>query len=142
VAQPPLTAAISGSPIWSNSTPFDGYLYLGLTLPQDANGQWPTLTFAAQNPPQRLPIWTVVPIVAGVFDQNTKVWQNSTLDPPNTQYVAYWYDLNKRRIFPAIGATPTPFTIATDPYPIALPTLTIPSTSANYPVPDDTDPGV
>lgn len=137
MATSPSTSLLTGTVNWSDGSRFDGYLHLGLVLPQNGDGQWPTTTLAGQLPPQRLPIWTVVPISAGVFDANTKVFYNTSLDPPNSQYVAYWYDLNRRRLFPTTGTPPTPFTIAANPYAISLPTLTIPSTSATLPVPSD-----
>ena len=133
----PQTALLSGTVTWSDGSLFDGWLRLGLVLPQNSDGQWPTTVLAGETSPQRLPIWAEVPISAGAFDANTQILFNSSLNPPNTQYVAYWYDRNNRRLFPASNVNPTPFTISANPYPISIPTLTVPSTSATIPVPVD-----
>lgn len=132
MATPPSTAVLSGSPAWSNGTPFDGWVRLGLVLPTNSDGSWPSAIFGAQTTAQRLPIWIEVPINAGTFNQQTKIWYNSSIDPPNTQYVAYWYDGNNRRLFPATGDSPTPFvvnqfTVTGGTYTISIPMLTVPS---------------
>lgn len=133
----PSKATITGTVSWSNGVLFDGWLLLGIVRPENADGQWPSTVLAGQLAPQRLPIWLEIPISAGVIDTATKVFFNSSIEPPNTQYVAFWYDRNKRRLFPATGVAPTPFTISTDPYAITVPTLTIPSTSATLPTPSE-----
>jgi hypothetical protein len=137
----PPKASLTGSPLWSDGTPFDGYVLLGLVMPQNADGQWPTLALEGVFPPVSLPIWTQIPISAGVFDPNSFVWLNTSVSPGHTQYVAYWYDLNKRRIFPATGTPPTPFTITTTAFAINIPTLTTPATSATLPTPVDSATG-
>ena len=137
----PPKAILSGTAAWTDGTPFDGYLHLGLVLPQNSDGQWPTVTLAGLPSPQRLPIWTVVPIVGGIYDNQTKVWQNKGMTPPGTQYVAYWYDLSRRRLFPPTGTSPTPFSINSTAFTMPTPTLTAP-TSGTVPVPDDSNPGI
>ncbi len=135
----PAKAALTGTVTWSDSTPFDGYLLLGLVLPRNGDGQWVTVVMEGVFPTTSLPIWNVVPISAGQFDPNTFVWLNTSLTPENTQYVAYWYDLNNRRIYPSLlgGPPVTPFTITTAPYAISVPSLDPPSTASQYPVPQD-----
>lgn len=134
----PSTAVLTGNVTWSDATPFDGYLLLGLVMPTNADGIWPTVTVGGGNvPPLRLPIWTMIPINAGVFDSNTKILFNSSISPDSTQYVAYWYDLNKRRIFPATGSNPTPFVISSASFAPSIPSLTVPATSGVIPAPSD-----
>jgi hypothetical protein len=137
VATVPSRAPLSGTVSWSDSSAFDGYVMLGLVLPQNSDGIWPTVGIEGVFPPQRIPIWTVVPISNGSFDVNTYVFYNTSITPPGTQYVAYWYDLNKRRIFPATGNAPAQFSVTTSPLAIAIPTLTIPTNSGVVPVPAD-----
>lgn len=134
----PAFALLTGTVTWSDLTLFDGYVLLGLVLPSNSDGIWPSVSVNGGNvPPIRLPIWTQVPIAAGVFDQNSKIYFNSAITPDSTQYVAYWYDLNKRRISPATGSNPTPFTVNTGAYAIAIPTLTVPANSGVIPTPSD-----
>lgn len=109
----PQTVTLTGTITWSDGTLFDGYVLLGLGLPSNATDVWPSLAVGAGKYPMlRLPIWTVVPIRQGVFDPNTKVFVNTSIDPPNSKYGAYWFDNNKRRIYPAAGVTAAPFTIS------------------------------
>lgn len=133
----PSYATLSGTVTWSDGTLFDGYLYLGLVMPANSDGVWPTATLSGQGSPQRLPIWTVVPVMSGVFNPQTRVLYNNSLTPPHTQYVAYWYDLNMRRVAPGPTAITVPFSINVSPYVISIPTLTSPSTSNTIPVTGD-----
>lgn len=142
MATTPNTAKLTGSVTWSDGSPFDGWLLLGLVLPENADGQWPTTVLNGATIQQRLPLWAKIPITAGAFDSQTSILYNTSVEPPASRYVAYWYDKNHRRIFPATGVPPTPFTISANPYAIALPTLTAPSNSATLPVPTETTLGV
>lgn len=132
----PQTAHITGNVSWSNGTAFDGYLLLGLGLPSDTNGAWPSLSIGmGKYPTLRLPLWTVVPISQGAFDQATSVFFNSSIDPPGSKYGAYWYDINWRLIYPATNVAATPFVISTNLYAITVPTLTIPTVAGSIPLP-------
>lgn len=142
MATSPQVAHLTGSVTWSDGSTFDGWLLLGLVLPENADGQWPTTVIAGATMPQRLPIWTKIPIRAGAIDGQTTVLFNTSVEPPNSRYVAYWYDRNHRRIFPAVATPPTPFSITTTPYAISLPTLTVPSNSSTLPTPSETTLGV
>ncbi len=141
---PPQSTKITSASnvLWSSGALFSGYILLGLALPTDALGyQWAELRLYGTS--QRLPEWTVIPIVEGVIDNNTSIFLTSQLDPPNTRYVAYWYDNTWKRIYPyPIGVLPTAFTVSTNPYIITPPTLTVPTvpTAALYPDPQDDNP--
>ncbi len=136
MATSPSYATLTGSPVWDSGAPFDGWVRLALVLPTNSDGEWPSSVFSGQMGPQRLPIWIEVPIVQGVFNQQTKIWFNSSITPPNTKYVAYWYDRQNRRISP-VGISPTPFTVSTASHAITLPTLAAPIASAVIPAPSE-----
>jgi hypothetical protein len=117
---------------------FDGYILLALALPENGDGQWPVAVAENIYPPQRLPLFTFIPVSQGVINQQTKVLYNDAINPPNSRYVAYWYDRNKRRVFPATGVSPSFFTISAGTYAISLPTLTVPTNTATVPTPEGT----
>lgn len=117
---------------WSDGKPFDGYLWLGLRLPNNYNE--PRLW--AANVLQKLPQFTKIPIVEGVLDTDSAVFFNEDLDPPNTTYFAYWFDQHDRLIAPTSG-TAVGFSITADPHTITPPTLTVPSyAGATDPTPE------
>ena len=131
----------SANVTWSGGSLFSGYLLLGVALPLDSNGvQWAHVNLFGTSQP--LPQWTVIPIIEGVLDNNTSVFPNSQIDPPNTKYAAYWYDNTWKLIYPfPAGTLPTLFTITGATYTITPPTLTSPTaaTVAFTPVPQSED---
>lgn len=138
----PSTAKIqSASPItWSDGSLFSGYILFGLALPTDVQGaQWAELRLYGTS--QRLPVWTVFPIVEGQIDTNTTLFYTTQLDPPNTRYAAYWYDNTWKLIYP-IGAPPVSFSITTNPCLITQPYLQAPAVPTDdlIPVPQFEDP--
>ncbi len=139
----PQTAKVTTSTnvTWSSGALFSGYLMFGVALPTDSLGaQWAQLNLYGTS--QRLPIFTIIPIIEGVVDQNTSVYLTTQLDPPNTRYVAYWYDNTWKLIYPfPSGTIPSPFSVTTQPYIITQPTLTVPTvpTGAEIPAPQTDD---
>lgn len=136
----PQTATITTSTpvIWSNGNLFNGWLLLGTALPTGATGtSYPSVTLWGNMPPQPLPQWIMIPIVGGVIDQNTTVFQSIYLDPPGCRYVAYWLDTNKNTISPAGGASPSLFDITTASYVITQPYLLIPASPNIIPAPQN-----
>lgn len=121
----PRKAQLTGAVQWSDGSNFDGYLLLGLAIPTNGEGVWPTVALGSAFPRQRLPQWVLIPIKDGTFDATTKVFFNGDIEPRGCQYGAYWYDINGRKLAPAGAATA--FDITTDPYVISVPTLTVPS---------------
>lgn len=114
---------------WSDGvTPFSGYMLLALSLPTGYSSAY----FEPKFPRQRMPLRLKVPITNGLYDPATAVPFNTSIDPPNTQYVAFWFDVNNVQIagpsalFTVSGETVTPPT----------PTLTIPAVSGAIPVPN------
>ena len=137
---PTTTKIITTSNVtWDNGSLFSGYLVLGIALPRDAAGvRWANINLFGTS--QILPEWTVIPIVEGVLDNNTSIFPNSQLDPPNTKYVAYWYDNTWKLVYPLpAGTIPALFTVSGATYTITPPTLASGSapTGADAPVPED-----
>lgn len=138
----PSTAHIqtsTGGPVtWSDGSNFDGYLLLGIAPPTNSSGTtWPNIALQDSVSRQKLPLWTAVQIQDGKFNQNTTVFFSNNIQPRNCQYVAYWYDANWQRIYPAIGTPPSFFTITSDPYLITVPTLSVPTLAVTVPTPLD-----
>lgn len=82
---------------------------------------------------QKIPQYIKVPIVGGQIDTSTFLFYNSDVNPPGSQYVAYWFDNNNTLINPTSG-TATPFTVSGPTVTLTAPTLTSP-TFATPPVP-------
>jgi len=123
-------STIPATVTWQSGQNFDGYVWMGLVLP---NGySQPTLVNSYIV--QQLPNFTKVPIVNGAIDNTTGVFWNSDIDPPGTHYVAYFMDNNNALIAPSSG-TATPFSIGGSVATITVPTLPQPVYSAAAPVP-------
>jgi hypothetical protein len=130
---PPAQSRLSGTVYWADRiTLFDGYVLLGLVLPTLSGSSYVQASVVNTYPAVQIPLWTKVPIKLGTFSNQVWVWQNSAIDPPGTAYVSYWYDLNDR----PVGQNIVSFTIAVDPYPIVVPSLTLPTPGTGFPVPD------
>ena len=111
--------------MWSNGSRFDGYVWIGITLPATPAGIDAPYLWASQRR-QNLPRLIKVPIVNGQIDQTTQLFYNSTMNPPGTTYVAYYYSQDDVLIAPSSG-TATPFSVSASPTTLTVPTLTVPS---------------
>jgi len=132
---PPNTATITPSVnpvLWSNSKHFNGWLLLGIAVPTLSSIPYPTLSLDASSPQLRIPQWIPIPITDGVVNQNTFIYFTNAIEPPNVQYVAYWYDIN----FALISGPSSLFTVTANPYTITVPTLTVPVAAVAGPTPD------
>lgn len=125
----PLRARLAGTVLWSSGESFDGYALILLALP----GTHASVSMDGTFPRARIPTNTVIPIQDGIYNQNSWLYRNADIEPPNTQYAAYFYDLNWVRIAPA-GAAAL-FTISADPYTLVAPTLTAPTAAVVAPSP-------
>lgn len=125
----PQKAKLAGTVLWSTGETYDGYALLLLALP----GSYAAVSMDGTFPRARIPTNTVVPITDGTYNQNVQLYFNSDIEPPNTQYAAYFYDLSWTRIAPS--GTAALFTIATDPYTLVAPTLTAPTSATTAPLP-------
>lgn len=119
------TATLSGTVTWSNGSPFDGYVLIGTVLPSG----YSYASLSGDYPEPHLPLFTVVPISAGAFNQLARIYFNADLEPPNCRYGAYWYDTQNT----LLSGPSAIFDVTSDPYPILIPTLTAPAAGSTVP---------
>lgn len=130
----PQKATLTGSVTWSDGSPFDGWVCIITNPPLTGTGVgWPSISLEGNHPRTRIPRETWVSITGGVYNQTTPVWFNGDLQPPGVRYAAYFYDLGKVLIAPLSAAAL--FDIASNPYTLVPPTLTIPTVSVVSPTP-------
>ncbi len=122
----PLISTLSGTVTYSNTTLFDGWAVLLIAYPDG----YTSASIANQLVPQTVAQYVRVRVQQGVYDQSARIIQNSCLEPPNTQYAAYYYDNNNVNL----GHTGL-FTVSSSPYTITQPTLTSPAATAIIPTP-------
>lgn len=118
---------------WSGGTLFNGYVLLIMTPPNTGGATWTRVSLKDCRPKLRVPTRVKVPIREGVYDPDTRVWQTTSIVPPNAKYSAFFYDDNDVLI--AIGSAL--FTVTADPYTLAPPTLTAPTAETVSPEPED-----
>jgi hypothetical protein len=113
-------------------------MLVGVALPKTAGGlTYPYMSKGnGSYPRQRLPLFCKIPIYYGNFDQNSRLWYSSDVEPPNTQYYGWIYDVNDNQIAPLAA----PFTISAPNTPITIPTLTPPVLQNTPPTPDSSTP--
>ncbi len=123
----PLVSTLTGTVTYNdNVTLLDGYVLLLLALPVG----YTYSTIANQLIPQPIGNHIKVRIQQGAYDQSARIYQNVGIEPPNSQYVAYFYDNNDTQL----GHTAL-FTIATSPYTIAVPSFAVPTATVIIPTP-------
>jgi hypothetical protein len=120
--------SISATVTWSDGTMFSGFALCGLKAMSghtaneftDINGRaLPRSNF------------TQLLIRDGLYDQTAGLVYNADINPPNTQYVAWYYDVSGVQI---AGPT-TAFTVSSASVSIPTETLTVPTAGSN-PTPD------
>lgn len=121
--------ATSPNPVvWSGGGNFNGYLFLALQLPQGYSQ--PTLINSYVQ--QQLGRYIRVPIVNGTIDTTTAIPWNSDIDPPDTAYVAYFFDNSNALIAPTSGSA-SPFSVGSATFTINVPSLPRPNYSGVTP---------
>lgn len=128
----PRKASLSGTVSWSSGELFTGFTLIGVALPTSGDYTYSRLALQNVYPPQRLPLWYRIPITNGQYDGTARIYWNIDLEPPNTRYVAWFYDVHNRQI----GGPTAAFEVASESYTITVPTLTVPTTSTVPPIPD------
>lgn len=119
---------------WSDGTPFNGFLLIGLVYPTSGS-EWAEVDLGGQSPGERLPQFQRVPIVNGQYDNSVGVLYNSSISPPNTKYVAWFYDQSTFPPRQICGPTSF-FTVTSSPLTPPTCSLTIPTAGTEAPVPD------
>lgn len=123
----PLIATLTGTVKYSDAvTLFDGWVLLLLAYPTG----YTSASVANQLIPQRVADRAKCRIQQGVYDQSCRIIYNSALEPPNTKYVAYFYDNNDTQL----GVTAL-FTVGASPFTITVPSMTAPVATVVVPTP-------
>lgn len=123
----------TGTVLWSNGEPFDGYLVAGLALPTYSGGTvYPYVTVEGAPAPLRIPQWSKIPVIEGVIDQGSQVLLNSSIQPPNSRYAFFWYDVTGRQV----ANDAVLYNVNTTTFTVPVPTLTAPTVAAAPPSPE------
>lgn len=118
--------------LWSDQTPFSGYVLAVLSNPTDNTTPWAEMDLGNINN-LRLPQFQLIPIVAGLYNQSCGLYKNSDLLPPGSQYQLYYYDAGMRQIAgPSVAFSVTASPISNLP----AVTLTVPAAAGAFPAPD------
>lgn len=105
--------------VWSNGVAFDGYVELTLSLPTGYTRH----VVKGSAVPLTIPTVTRVPIVAGVINPDTKLYYNSDVNPPGTQYTGIVRDV----FGISIASLAAPVTVTAATTTLTIPTLNVPS---------------
>lgn len=97
---------------WSNGDNFNGFAAIALTRPAtgaETSTAYKRLVLTGVNPRTWLPVgFSFIPIQNGKLDSNLGLYYNLDINPPGSQYIAYYYDSSKYFV-----AGPTdPFTVS------------------------------
>jgi hypothetical protein len=117
---------------WSGGDLFNGYVLLIAALPSTGGVAWTRLALGDSRPLARVPMRYRVPIRAGQYAADSRVWRTDALVPPSVRYSAFFYDSTDRLIAPGAAL----FAIAADPYTLAPPVLTDPTAAVVSPTPE------
>lgn len=115
--------------LWSDGTPFDGFIAFFLNLPTTGYSAY---TMISAGSPLYIPLNTKVPVIGGTVS-SAYLFYNADLVPPGSQYSAYWYSRQRVLINPPSGSA-TPFSVTAATTTVTAPTLTVP-TYGTTPVP-------
>lgn len=123
----PSFATLTGTVTYSDGvTLFDGWVLLLLAFPSG----YTYATVGDQLVPQQVGDHIRVRIQNGVYDGSARIYFNTSIQPPSTKYVAYFYDNENTQL----GVTAL-FTVSSSPYTISVPSMTKPSATAVVPTP-------
>lgn len=123
----PLVSTLSGVVKYNDGTTlFDGWVLLLLAYPIG----YTQATVGNQLWPQPIGDHIQVRIQNGVYDQTVRIYQNQSIQPPQTQYAAYYYDNEGVNL----GHTGL-FVINSSPYTITYPSMSVPVATAITPTP-------
>ncbi len=125
-------ATVATSPTqvaWSNGESFDGYVMIMLAMPSGYVGL--NAFVAGFNPVMPLAQRWRFFIANGYIDAGSTLPYTTSLEPPNTQYAAFWYDLNDI----LINTTSAMFTVSSSPVILTAPALAAPTAASSLPNP-------
>lgn len=114
--------------LWSDGSYFDGFILIALNSGQTQ----PYCYLDNADYVQRLPQYTKIRVTAGIIDPTQRLYFTADIQPPNSRYWAWFYDLTGTLIYPTVG-NPSAFTVTTDPHPLTIQTLTVPTAPSTPP---------
>lgn len=118
---------------WSDGSAFNGFLLVSLVPPTGSGGTYTEGNFGLVYPAEQLPPFAVIPIQQGLLNSSLGLYFNADISPPNTTYIARWYDTTKR----LISGPSSAFSVTADPIStLVIPTLTAPSAGGTAPTPN------
>ena len=130
IRTPPRLSRPTGTISWSDGSDFNGYAWVGLSVPTSGGTTWDGVSFPGG---LGVPRAFILPIEEGEFHSQAKLYYNADLVPPVTQYKARFFDRNNVEITASAG---TAFTVTASTFTIPSVTLTSPS-AGSVPTPDD-----
>jgi hypothetical protein len=119
--------------VYSGGQPFTGFILIGIVSPTNGAGTTTYMpsTLGYTFPDYPLPTFTRASVINGYLDGISGCYYNADMNPPNTQYVAWYYDENGTQL-----AGPTAFyTVSTPTNQPPLLTLTTPTVGSVAPTP-------
>lgn len=117
---------------WSDGSIFNGFLLVSLVPPILSAISYTEGDFGLTYPTAQLPPFATIPIQNGQLNSNLGLFYNADISPPNTTYIARWYDTTKR----LVSGPGSPFTVDSDPIALTIPSPTVPSSGGTPPVPN------
>jgi hypothetical protein len=114
---------------WSDGANFNGYALIGIKELLDTSlVAWPSIARGNSSLRRTMPQFIQLPIQEGVFLANPcGVPYNADLTPPQSQYVAFYYDSNGKRV----GGVTSAFTVSSGTFTVPSVTLTAPTVGSN-----------
>lgn len=118
---------------WSDGTPFDGWIWVGVVPPTLSGTDFASVAVGNQNIYEQIPPIYYISVKAGVADPTVSVFYTSDLDPPGVQYVTLFYDRTGRKISATYSAQ---FNVTASTFNPLPPTLTAPIAGSTPPTPN------
>ncbi len=117
---------------WSNGLNFNGFLLVSLVPPILSAVTYTEGDYGLTYPAETLPAFATIPIQNGLLNSNLGLFYNEDISPPNTTYIARWYDTTKR----LVSGPGSPFSVDSDPIVLTIPTPTAPTSGGTAPTPN------
>lgn len=123
----------AGSVLWSDGSAFNGFALIGIkALVDGSSAAWPSISRGNSYVRRVLPQWVQLPIREGAFvGSPCGVPYNADINPPGSQYVAWYYDTNGKKIAGPTSA----FIVSATTFSVPTATLTVPTVGSS-PTPD------
>lgn len=96
----PRVALMNGSTVytWSDGSNFNGFILIELIVPSDGSTPWGEVDYGNLYPSITLPTMQRIPIINGQANTSCGVFLTPDITPPNSSYIAWYYDSTGRKI--------------------------------------------